>query len=77
MYVFSSHKLAAQACTGAIPLIFGRLTTEDYSDKVAADPRIDALRAKMQCVEESAFSFDSPHQADPLQPSFQRGLPRT
>lgn len=31
----------------AVPLIFGRLTTEDYSDKVAADPRIDALREKV------------------------------
>lgn len=28
-------------------VIFGRLTTEDYSDKVAADPRIDELRAKV------------------------------
>lgn len=31
----------------AIPLIFGRLTTDDYSDAVAADPRIDALREKV------------------------------
>jgi 2-methylcitrate dehydratase len=31
----------------AVPLIFGRLTTEDYTDKVAADPRIDALREKV------------------------------
>lgn len=31
----------------AVPLIFGRLTTEDYSDAVAADPRIDALREKV------------------------------
>jgi len=35
----------------AIPLIFGRLTAEDYEDKVAADPRIDALRARMQVRE--------------------------
>ena len=31
----------------AVPLIFGRLTADDYSDDVAADPRIDALRDKM------------------------------
>lgn len=31
----------------AIPLIFGRLTTDDYTDAVAADPRIDALREKV------------------------------
>jgi 2-methylcitrate dehydratase len=36
----------------AIPLIFGRLTADDYEDKVAHDPRIDALRAKMQVVED-------------------------
>jgi hypothetical protein len=28
-------------------VIFGRLTTEDYSDATAADPRIDELRAKV------------------------------
>lgn len=32
-------------------VIFGRLTSEDYSDNVAADPRIDELRAKITCVE--------------------------
>ncbi|GAA6044185.1 hypothetical protein JCM8097_006443 [Rhodosporidiobolus ruineniae] len=42
----------------AVPLIFGRLTTEDYSDQVAADPRIDALREKMQCVEDKQFTAD-------------------
>ncbi|MDE2274261.1 MAG: bifunctional 2-methylcitrate dehydratase/aconitate hydratase, partial [Gammaproteobacteria bacterium] len=35
----------------AIPLIFGRLTAEDYEDKVAADPRIDVLRSKMEVKE--------------------------
>ncbi len=40
----------------AIPLIFGRLTAGDYEDKVAADPRIDALRAKVECVEEPQFT---------------------
>jgi 2-methylcitrate dehydratase len=42
----------------AIPLIFGRLTASDYEDKVAADPRIDPLRAKVVCVEEPQFTRD-------------------
>ncbi len=42
----------------AIPLIFGRLTAADYEDAVAADPRIDALRAKVDCVEEPQFTRD-------------------
>ena len=42
----------------AIPLLFGRLTASDYEDEVAVDPRIDALRAKMQCVEEQQFTMD-------------------
>ncbi|MCZ6674988.1 MAG: bifunctional 2-methylcitrate dehydratase/aconitate hydratase [Verrucomicrobia bacterium] len=40
----------------AVPLIFGRLTAEDYEDDVAADPRIDALRKKMQCAENDRFT---------------------
>ncbi len=31
----------------AVPLIFGRLTADDYEDSIANDPRIDALRDKM------------------------------
>ena len=42
----------------AVPLIFGRLTAADYEDSVAADPRIDALRARMECVEDRQFSKD-------------------
>ena len=42
----------------AVPLIFGRLTAADYEDAVAADPRIDALREKMVCVEDRGFSKD-------------------
>ena len=42
----------------AIPLIFGRLTARDYEDDVAADPRIDALRAKITCTEDKSFSAD-------------------
>ena len=40
----------------AIPLIFGRLTAEDYEDQVAADPRIDRLRERMQVRENSQFT---------------------
>jgi len=39
----------------AIGMIFGKLTTEDYEDHVAADPRIDALRAKMTLTESKVF----------------------
>ena len=42
----------------AVPLIHGRLTAADYEDAVAADPRIDALREKMTCVEDKGFSAD-------------------
>ncbi len=42
----------------AIGLIFGHLTAADYEDKVAADPRIDALRAKMTVVEDKQYSKD-------------------
>jgi 2-methylcitrate dehydratase len=42
----------------AVPLIFGRLTAADYEDDVASDPRIDALRDKMACVEDKAFTRD-------------------
>lgn len=40
----------------AIPLIFGRLTAEDYEDDIAADPRVDVLRAKMEVVEDERFT---------------------
>ena len=42
----------------AVPLIFGRLTAADYEDAVAADPRIDALRAKILCAEDAGFTRD-------------------
>ncbi|MGN6649567.1 bifunctional 2-methylcitrate dehydratase/aconitate hydratase [Trinickia sp.] len=42
----------------AVPLIFGRLTAADYEDAVAADPRIDALRAKIVCIEDPQFTAD-------------------
>ena len=40
----------------AVPLIFGRLTAEDYEDAVARDARIDALRSKMQVRENTTFT---------------------
>jgi 2-methylcitrate dehydratase len=40
----------------AVPLIFGRLTAADYEDQVAHDPRIDALRARMQVKENATFT---------------------
>jgi 2-methylcitrate dehydratase len=42
----------------AVPLIFGRLTAADYEDSVARDARIDALRAKIECVEDAQFTRD-------------------
>ena len=42
----------------AVPLIFGRLTARDYEDNIAADPRIDALREKIICVEDATFTAD-------------------
>ena len=42
----------------AVPLIFGRLTAGDYEDAVAADKRIDALRDKIECVEDKQFTKD-------------------
>ena len=42
----------------AIPLIFGRLTAADYEDDVAADPRVDQLRAKMQVRENPTFTTE-------------------
>jgi 2-methylcitrate dehydratase len=42
----------------AVPMIRGRLTAGDYEDASAADPRIDALRAKIECVEDKSFTKD-------------------
>jgi 2-methylcitrate dehydratase len=42
----------------AVPLLFGRLTAADYEDAVAADPRIDALRGIITCVEDPQFTKD-------------------
>src|SRR5438128_3231587 len=42
----------------AIGLLKGNLTAADYEDDVARDPRIDALRAKMVCIENKRYSRD-------------------
>ncbi len=42
----------------AVPLIFGRLTAADYEDDVAGDPRIDALRDRMEVRENERFTKD-------------------
>jgi 2-methylcitrate dehydratase len=42
----------------AIGMIFGELTADHYEDKVATDPRIDALRNKMVVEEDKRYSAD-------------------
>ncbi len=42
----------------AVPILFGRLTAEDYEDAVAIDKRIDNLRDKIVCVEDKQFTKD-------------------
>ena len=42
----------------AVPFIFGRLTARDYEEDIAADPRIDALREKIVCVEDAGYTAD-------------------
>ena len=42
----------------AVALIYGELTADHYEDAVAADPRIDALRAKMRVSEDPRFTAE-------------------
>jgi len=42
----------------AVPMIFGRLTAADYEDDVASDPRIDALRDRMEVLENKGYTKD-------------------
>ncbi len=42
----------------AVPLIHGRLTASDYENDIASDPRIDALRSKITCTENTTFTAD-------------------
>ena len=65
----------------AIPLIFGRLTAADYEDKVAQDPRVDALRAKMVVRENPTFTSeyyepDKRHIGNAVQVFFREGSTR-
>jgi len=55
----------------AVPLIHGRLTAADYEDDIALDPRVDALRDKMECVEDKQFSKDY---LDPEKRSIANGI---
>jgi 2-methylcitrate dehydratase len=55
----------------AVPLLYGHLTAADYEDDVAVDPRIDALRDKIVCVEDKAFTADY---HDPQKRSIANGL---
>lgn len=55
----------------AMPLLFGRLTAADYEDGIAADPRIDALRARIRCVEDPDLTSDY---HDPEKRSIANGL---
>lgn len=52
-------------------MIHGRLTAEDYEDSIASDPRIDALRDKMYCVEDPQITLDY---HDPSKRSIGNGL---
>jgi 2-methylcitrate dehydratase len=42
----------------AIGLIFGALTADHYEEAIAKDPRIDALRERMICVEDPQYTKD-------------------
>lgn len=42
----------------AVALVFGRLTAADYENDIAADIRIDALREKITCMEDTQFTKD-------------------
>ena len=42
----------------AVGLIFGAIGPNDFSDDFAADPRIDALRAKMELAEDERYTKD-------------------
>jgi 2-methylcitrate dehydratase len=55
----------------AVPLLYGHLAAADYEDEVALDPRIDALRDKIVCIEDPAFTADY---HDPQKRSIANGL---
>jgi 2-methylcitrate dehydratase len=62
----------------AIPLLFGRLQASDYEDAIANDPRIDALRTRMQVKENTTFTqeyyaADKRHIGNAVQVFFEDG----
>jgi 2-methylcitrate dehydratase len=65
----------------AVPLIFGRLQASDYEDAIAEDPRVDALREKMQVRENPLFTREyyeasKRHIGNALQVFFREGATR-
>ena len=54
-YADRDHCLQYMAATA---MIFGTLTAKHYEDEIAADPRIDALRAKIVVHEDPRYSAD-------------------
>jgi 2-methylcitrate dehydratase len=55
----------------AVALLHGGLTAADYEDAAAADPCIDELRARIECVEDSQFTRDY---LDPQKRSIANGV---
>ena len=55
----------------AVALIFGRLTASDYEDNIAADTRIDTLRDKIVCIEDTSYTRDY---HDPMKRSIANAL---
>ncbi len=62
----------------AVALLFGRLRAQDYEDAIAADPRLDALRERMEVREYPGFTAayhdpDKRHIGNAVQVFFQDG----
>lgn len=57
LYNYADRDHCIQYMT-AVPLIFGNLTADDYTDAVARLPEIDELRGKMYCVKDDQFTLD-------------------
>lgn len=57
LYNYADRDHCIQYMT-AMPLIYGRLTAEDYTDATARNPEIDQLRSKMYCVKDDQFTLD-------------------
>lgn len=57
LYNYADRDHCIQYMT-AIPLIYGSLQSEHYTDDIAANTEIDLLREKMYCIEDKTFSKD-------------------